>query len=546
MCQPLTRREMLRFTALAAATPVVARYARPARAFAQVESRAVPMHLELVTLTDTSAIITWFTGDPTAPDDYARPAPLPADTVLQLGTSPTALATVVDHDDDTPFHYVEITGLDPGQTYFYVAMSAGKVAAPTTVSGVPSPSGLPGPASTFMFTTPQPPPGRHLFTMAWANDLHIGEMTSGLAAGDLPPGFAADPANPYWRFMTEAAVAESRERGAGLLMLNGDLTSEAEPVEVDTCRALLDGFGTYGRDYFVTRGNHDRAHSGAKWQGCEPAGVPEYNDCLRDAFFGSGPTYFSTDHHGLHLVGLDTNDLTTGTGTMTDEQFAWLEADLAAHASAPSFVFGHHPVTQEASATALPPVVFTLESSDARRLEGVIGEHRVIGVHSAHTHRNKRTAAPDAPGVPFIELGAVKEYPGGYALVRVHEGGYAVNFYKTRSDPSRAWSEMSRGEYLNLYPYYTLGSLADRNMVVEVDLSDLAQAASPSAPGVPSASPGAGQGGGGGRTPSTGAGAGLAVAATATAAAAAALASNARSRPPLDANGGEGAARDAG
>jgi hypothetical protein len=233
---------------------------------------------------------------------------------------------------------------------------------------------------------------------------------------------------------------------------------------------------------------------------------------------------------------------------MTEEQFAWLEADLAAHASAPSFVFGHHPVTQEASVTALPQVVFTLESADARRLEGVIGEHRVIGVHSAHTHRNKRTAAPDAPGVPFIELGAVKEYPGGYALVRVHEGGYAVNFYKTRSDPSRAWSEMSRGEYLNLYPYYTLGSLADRNMVVEVDLSDLVTAASPSAsPGAgASGSPGARPGGGGGRTPSTGAGPALAVAATAAAATAAALASNARSQATSDADADAGAGRDAG
>ena len=530
MCQPLTRREMLRFTALAAATPVVVRYARPAKAFAQTQAAAVPMHLELVTLTDTSAVLTWFTGDPTAPDEFGRPTPLPADTVVQLGTSPAALTTVVDRDDDTPFHYVELTGLEPGRTYFYVCLSAGKVAVPTTVSGFPTPTTPPEPAATGTFTTPLPPPGKHLFTMAWANDLHIGEMTSGLAAGDFPPGFAADPNNPYWRFMTQAAVAESRQRGATLLMLNGDLTSEAEPVEVATCRALLDEFGTYGRDYFVTRGNHDRAHTGATWQGCEPAGVPEYNDCLRDAFFGSGPTYFSTDHRGLHLVGLDTNDLTTGTGAMTEEQFAWLEADLAANATKPSFVFGHHPVTQEASATAIPPVVFTLESADARRLEGVIAEHRVIGVHSAHTHRNKRTAAPNVPGVPFLELGAVKEYPGGYALVRVHEGGYAVNFYKTRSDPSRAWSELTRGEYLNLYPYYTLGSLADRNMTIEVDLSDLAAEPTPSASASPP--PGGTGGGGEGRTPATGGSAALAVAAAAAAVGAAAAGAARRTHPP--------------
>jgi hypothetical protein len=108
----------------------------------------------------------------------------------------------------------------------------------------------------------------------------------------------------------------------------------------------------------------------------------------------------------------------------------------------------------------------------------------VVGVYNAHTHRNKRTSAMDAPGVPFIELGAVKEYPGGFGLVRVHEGGYAVNFYKTHSDPSRAWSERSRGEYLGLYPYYTLGSMADRNFVVEADFSGLSPepAPAPTAP----------------------------------------------------------------
>jgi hypothetical protein len=153
--------------------------------------------------------------------------------------------------------------------------------------------------------------------------------------------------------------------------------------------------------------------------------------------------------------------------------------------------------------TAIPPVVFTLNSDDASRLEGLVAEHSVVGVYSGHTHRNKRTSSPNAPGVPFIELGAVKEYPGGYGIVQVYEGGYMVNFYKTKADPARAWSERSRGEYLNLYPYYTLGTLGDRNFVVTADLSDAARndAARP-APSAPA--------GGTGTLPSTGAAATLA------------------------------------
>jgi 3',5'-cyclic AMP phosphodiesterase CpdA len=341
------------------------------------------------------------------------------------------------------------------------------------------------------FTTLVPPSGAHLFTMCWANDVHIGEMTSGLAisngslpGGGFPPGFAADPADPYWRFMAKAAVDEGKARGAELMLFAGDLTSEAEPVNLAEARAIFDRFGMYKDAYHVTRGNHDRAHSGATWDECTPVANDEYNDCLVDAFFPDGQTYFSFDHQGVHVVGLDTNELTTGSGAIAPEQFEWLEADLDAHGGRPTFLFGHHPVTQEAGLTAIPPVVFTLNQADAERLEGQVAEHSVVGVYSGHTHRNKRTSSSRAPGVPFIELGAVKEYPGGYGLVKVYEGGYMVSFYKTKADPSRAWSERSRGEYLGLYPYYTLGTLADRSFVVEADLSDAARnPAAPTAPG---------------------------------------------------------------
>jgi hypothetical protein len=71
--------------------------------------------------------------------------------------------------------------------------------------------------------------------------------------------------------------------------------------------------------------------------------------------------------------------------------------------------------------------------------------------------------------VPYFEGGAVKEYPGGYTVVRLFERGYMVNFWKTSAPDARAWSERSRGEYLGLGPDYQLGSLADRNWTYDVD-----------------------------------------------------------------------------
>jgi hypothetical protein len=75
-----------------------------------------------------------------------------------------------------------------------------------------------------------------------------------------------------------------------------------------------------------------------------------------------------------------------------------------------------------------------------------------------------------APGVEFLEVAAIKEYPGGYTLLRLYEGGYLAHFYKSSSPLACEWSQTSSGEYLGLYPAFMLGSLEDRNHVVRRDL----------------------------------------------------------------------------
>lgn len=69
-------------------------------------------------------------------------------------------------------------------------------------------------------------------------------------------------------------VADARARGCRLLLANGDISNEVEPDAVTEARRTLDVFGQLGRGanrilgpnddhaYFVTRGNHDRAHAG--------------------------------------------------------------------------------------------------------------------------------------------------------------------------------------------------------------------------------------------------------------------------------------------
>ena len=174
-----------------------------------------------------------------------------------------------------------------------------------------------------------------------------------------------------------------------------------------------------------------------------------------------------TNDARYRFVGLDSND-PTGMGILPREQLDFLTAELArGEVVIPLF---HHPASDTASITQTPPGVFGVRPDDALAFRQLLAQHdNVGGVYSGHTHRNNRSTATGTGSVPFFEGGATKEYPGGYTVVRLYETGYLVNFYKTAAPEARAWSERSRGEYLGLYPYYTLGNLGDRNWSYDVN-----------------------------------------------------------------------------
>jgi len=494
-CCHLTRRQLLQWAAVVAASPLLSALDDHERAYGLTRAAAatppVAINLELVTLTETSAIVTWFTGDPTRPDPMGRLAPVPADTEVLIGTSPANLRTVYHDATQTPYHYAELTGLEPGQTYFWVARSGGVPAVPAA-SAYGSPVGTSaigaGASGPFVFTTPHPPPGRYLFSIALCNDIHMGETVAGLATTQagvgIPPGITQVPGEPpYPLVMASALGPEARTRGANFLLAAGDVSSEAGAADVGDAKAHLDAFGPYGSSYLVARGNHDRPHTGAASAACRPvAGAAGYHDCFGDVFFPTGATWFSHEAYGLRLLGLDTYDkIGNGgdNGVMSDAQFAFVRDVLASDKDRPTLVFGHHPVTLESDLTTVgKPLGFDLDPQQAMQLEQLYAATPGVFLHhSGHTHRNKRTTSTTAKGVVFQEVAAVKEYPGGFHLLRIFTGGYALNFYKFRASLAQEWSERSRPEYGGLSPFYVFGNAADRNSVVVHDLSGLETAA---------------------------------------------------------------------
>ncbi|MGI5204593.1 fibronectin type III domain-containing protein [Spirillospora sp. CA-108201] len=134
-CRP-SRRALLRWSAIVAGASLLpAVEASSARASDDVQ----PVNLELVTVTETTAVLTWYTGVPGTDDGLGRMEPAPSDAEVLYGTHPSRLTSVAHGSSGTPNHYVELTGLEPGRTYYYRARSRGRGAAPTWLAAGQTP-----------------------------------------------------------------------------------------------------------------------------------------------------------------------------------------------------------------------------------------------------------------------------------------------------------------------------------------------------------------------------------------------------------------------
>lgn len=479
----------LRSAALLAPALLRALHAAARRSTTQIRHPRDPdavsaVNLELVTLTEDLAVVTWYTGVTGSDDGFGHLIPAVTEGEVVYGTHPARLNRTASEGRRTAHHHVELTDLEPGQTYYYQARSRGSAATPTPLHLVKgnavgtSLHGFGSRGGPYSFTTPQPPPGRHLRTIALCNDLHLGETTAGLVAGvPLMRGVSQRLGlAPYPEIMGRALVDEARRRGADHLLAAGDISAGGAPRDLTEARRILDGFGTHGQDYFVVRGNHDRPRRPASGQ--EPFG----DSFLVEFPGGDGPAYFARDLGGLRIVGLDTYEKRgngSDSGGLSPDQLAWFRARLRENGDQPTIVFGHHPLTVRNS---LFPVM-SGQRLNRRQARAILDAYSVApGVflhHAGHTHRNKRTVLPQARHVTLQEVSAVKEYPGGFCLLRIHTGGYALNYYKTSNGPAREWSERSRRVAAGLWPQHALGrSVCDRNSVTSRDLSGITPAAS--------------------------------------------------------------------
>lgn len=292
------------------------------------------------------------------------------------------------------------------------------------------------------FTTLSRPDGALRCRLASVNDLHFGEVEAGrLGASDLGP-IQRRPADttPYPELMNRTAVAEmmlseTSDGALAAVMVKGDLTSNGAASEFaafETCYRVA-----FRDRLHVVRGNHD-AYEGQ-------------NEFAGDSWI---------ELPGIAVALIDTVVPYHSGGAVSAEQLDWLEAHAAA-ATDPVVVMGHHPMFLGAPGEN-PEFIIPPGNSEA--LEAVCGRRDAIVAYTAgHTHRHRVQRTPS--GLPHIEVGCVKDFPGTWAEYQVYDGGILQIVHRLSSPEALAWSEQCRGLYADFgidYTEYGLGRLDDR------------------------------------------------------------------------------------
>ena len=445
MAGDLSRRDLLVAAGAGAATLALPPWVR---AQVPIDPETYPgggLRPELVTVTERGFAAWWRTDGP-------------ADTTIRFGREGERLRELT-LERGVEVHAAAVGGLRPGATYRYELVSNGRRFGESTEN--------PG-----RFRTLESPGGRVLARVAVINDLHVGEACSGtgttLGGQSVPPCFSAPK---YAARMVAASVRAIRAVKPDLVIANGDLTDRGRPQEILSALRLLRALKV---PVLLTRGNHDRVLPGA--DGCGADG-----DCLRTFGFpgrGVGDHALTTSRRvgrRLQVIGLDSCDPQSGEGRLDlggQIEFLDRELALAERRGRRAIVAFHHPVTSAAISTAIPPVTFGVgPEQGGRDCLDVIARHPNVSlVLHGHTHRNYVSYdEQNLDGPPFLENGAVKEYPGGFGLLTLREGGLTRTFHRMTEPFCREWNRTSAEQYHGRHPMYTLGPLSARAFVATGD-----------------------------------------------------------------------------
>lgn len=291
------------------------------------------------------------------------------------------------------------------------------------------------------FRTLPRPTGPLRCRIGTVNDVHFGEHEAGRIDDHTDGPILRMPAGaePYPETMNRAAAAEMSGVDLDAVIVKGDLTTDGTPEEFadfESCYRTA-----FGDRLHVVRGNHDAYRHQSDYAGDKWIELP-----------------------GVAVALLDTAIPGSSTGTLWPDQIDWLDAGAAA-STVPVLAMGHH---QQWVGGQRSPDYFGIDPDASDALTEVLARRPALVAYTAgHTHRHRVRWV--ANGVPTVEVGCVKDFPGTWAEYRVYDGGVVQIVHRVSAPAALAWSEACRGLYSDFgvdYAAYAMGRLDERCFVI--------------------------------------------------------------------------------
>lgn len=299
--------------------------------------------------------------------------------------------------------------------------------------------------TTVHFRTLPAPKGSLVCRVATVNDVHFGELAAGqiddLTEGPIRRVGEGEP--PYPETMNRAAADEMAAIDPAAVIVKGDLSLDGAPEEWAAFEACYRD--RFGDRLHVVRGNHDAYRHQADYAGHQRIDLP-----------------------GVTVALVDTVIPGATTGAFTTDDADWLD-DVAATANRPVIVMGHHQQWIAGPSGRRSEDYFGIDPDGSDRLDAVCTRRPAVLAYTAgHTHRH-RVRSMRRAGIPSIEVGCTKDFPGTWAEYRIHEGSVMQIVHRMSSPAALRWSESCRTLYSDFgvdYESYALGTLADRCLAI--------------------------------------------------------------------------------
>ena len=289
------------------------------------------------------------------------------------------------------------------------------------------------------------PHGELLARFVTVNDVHFGETECGVIDQHTDgPIVRPEPGEaPYPETMNRAAAAEIALIEPDAVVVKGDLSVDGREEEWAAFEACWRE--PFGDRLHVVRGNHDAYRGQHRYAGDQWIELP-----------------------GVTIGLLDTTIPEQTTGGLRPAQLAEVDDRLAATAGRVLLMGHHQQWVPSGPSSNRSDDYFGMHPDASDALDDLCARHRhVIGYTAGHTHRH-RVRTMVSSGVPSVEIGCVKDFPGTWAEYRVYEGGVMQVVHRISSPEALSWSNRCRVIYTDFgidYQTYAMGTLADRCFV---------------------------------------------------------------------------------